>query len=355
MIKTLNVNVPGNNYNIVIEKGILKNLGSEIRKVYDKTKIAVITDSNLYELYGNNLYELLSRENFNSRIIVVKPGEVSKSLSTLEYVYSKLAAFNVTRSDLIVAFGGGVVGDLAGFAASTYLRGINFIQIPTSLLSQIDSSLGGKTAINLKEGKNLAGTFYQPLKVLTDPDILMNLPKKYITDGLGEAIKYACIKDESLFHMLMSFNTEKNMFDNMEQLIYKCCSIKKDLVEADEKDKGQRMLLNFGHTIGHAIEKCTNFKVSHGRAVSAGMLHIVKNSEKLKLTEPGTCEKIKNLLDFFNINYNFSDLNINDIKKYIVLDKKNLSGKINLILLRKIGNAFIKKIPVCEIDEYISI
>jgi 3-dehydroquinate synthase len=355
MIKTLNVNVPGNNYNIVIEKGLLKNLGSEIRKVYDKTKIAVITDSNLYGIYGNNLYELLSRENFNSQIIVIKPGEVSKSLNTLEYVYSKLASFNITRSDLIVAFGGGVVGDLAGFAASTYLRGINFIQVPTSLLSQIDSSVGGKTAINLKEGKNLAGTFYHPLKVLTDPDILISLPEKYMMDGLGEAIKYACIKDESLFSMLMSLNTKKKMFNNIERLIYKCCSIKKDLVETDEKDKGQRMLLNFGHTIGHAIEKCTDFRVSHGRAVSAGMLYIVKNSEKLKITEPGTYEKIKNLLDFFNINYNFSDLNINDIKKYIVLDKKNLSGEINLILLRKIGNAFIKKIPICEIDEYISI
>lgn len=353
-MKIIKINVPGSNYDIVIERGLFKNFGTEIRKVYSGTRIAVITDGNLYGLYGNKLYEVLSEENFNSDFISVRPGEGSKSLSTLEHVYSKLAAYNITRNDLIIAFGGGVVGDLAGFAASTYLRGINFIQIPTSLLAQIDSSIGGKTAVNLKEGKNLAGSFHHPLKVLTDPDILLSLPEKYIKDGLGEAIKYACIKDYSLFQVLMSFNTREKLSGNIEQLICTCCGIKKDLVEADEKDKGQRMLLNFGHTIGHAIERHTDFEVPHGRAVSAGMLYITKNSEKLGITESGTYEKIKNMLNHFNIDYNFPGLNINDIKNYIASDKKNLSGEINLILLRKIGDAFIKKVPVDETDKYMA-
>lgn len=353
-MKKLEINIPGKSYDIIIEKGLLKNLGTDIKKVYENTKIAVITDSNLYDLYGNTLNEVLS-ENFDPNFIVVKPGETSKSLSTLEHVYSKLAASNITRSDLIIAFGGGVVGDLAGFAASTYLRGIDYIQIPASLLAQIDSCIGGKVAVNLKEGKNLAGSFYHPVRVLTDPDILLTLPEKYIRDGLGEVIKYACIKDTALFDMLMSIDTKEAMFEHIDQLICTCCKIKKELVEADEKDKGQRMLLNFGHTIGHAIEKRMNFEITHGEAVSAGMLYITKNSEKSGITEAGTYEKIKNMLDHFNIDYNFPDLNINNIKNYIRLDKKNLSGEINLILLKKIGDAFINKVPLDEAEKYIAI
>ncbi len=353
-MKILKINIPGSSYDIVIEKGLLKNFGAEIKKVYAGTKIAIITDSNLYALYGSTLNEVLS-ENFIPHFIVVKPGETSKSLSTLEYVYSKLAALNITRSDLIIAFGGGVVGDLAGFAASTYLRGINYIQIPTSLLAQIDSCIGGKVAVNLKEGKNLAGSFYHPVRVLTDPDILITLPEKYIRDGLGEAIKYACIKDTVLFDILLNLNTKEDIFDNIKQLICTCCKIKKELVEADEKDKGQRMLLNFGHTIGHAIEKHMDFKVTHGEAVAAGMFYITKNSEEAGITDAGTCEKIKNMLDHFGMSHDFPDLNISHIRNYILLDKKNLSGEINLILLKKIGDAFIKKVPVDKIDKYIAI
>ncbi|MGD9567649.1 MAG: 3-dehydroquinate synthase [Sedimentibacter sp.] len=351
----LNVNLHNNSYDIVIEKGLFENFRKEIRKVYNGTKIAVITDSNLFDLYHTALEEQLSKENFILNFIVVKPGENSKTMSTLEYVYSNLSSFNITRSDLIIAFGGGVVGDLAGFAASTYLRGISYIQIPTSLLAQIDSSIGGKVAINLKEGKNLAGSFYQPIKVLIDPDILFSLPEKYIKDGLGEVIKYACIKDPILFDTLMSIDSNKQLFNHIEYIIYCCCTIKKQLVEADERDTDLRMLLNFGHTIGHAIEKHLNYEIGHGEAVCAGMLYITKNSQLFKYTEAGTYEAMQNMLEHFHIEYNIPDLTASHIKKYISLDKKNLGREIKLILLKKIGDAFIHKVPFSEVDKFINI
>lgn len=350
----LNVNIPGNSYDIVIEKGLFKNFGSEIKEVYHKTNIVVITDLNVFNLYGNALNEILEIEGFNINFIVVQPGEASKSLIQLEHIYSELTLHGITRSDLIVAFGGGVVGDLAGFAASTFMRGIQYIQIPTTLLSQIDSSVGGKVAINLKEGKNLAGNFYHPLKVLIDPEMLLSLPEKNFKDGLGEVIKYACIKDPILFHLLMNFD-KKQLYDYIEQLIYTCCNIKKIIVEQDEKDMAERMLLNFGHTLGHAIERHMNFEITHGEAVSLGMLYITKNSEELGLTETGTYDKLKNMLIHFSIDYNLCNLDIHNLKKYIYHDKKNLSGEISLILLNKIGEAFIHKISFDDIDKFISI
>lgn len=353
-MKILNVNTTGGSYDIVIESGLFKSFGLEIRKVYNKSKIAVITDQNLYNLYKIPLIDILEKENFKIDFIVVDPGENSKSLSSLEYVYSKLISCNITRSDLIIAFGGGVVGDLAGFASATYLRGINYIQIPTSFLAQIDSSVGGKVAVNLKEGKNLVGSFYHPLRVLIDPDLLSSLPDKYFKDGLGEVIKYACIKDSTLFNLLMNFDNTQ-LFNYIEQLICTCCNIKKHLVEKDEKDKGPRMLLNFGHTIGHSIEKYMNFEITHGEAVCLGMLFITKNSEKLGLTEKGTYEKIKNMLEHFHIDYNLQFINLNTLKSYTSYDKKNQSGEISLILLHNIGKAFIHKIPITEIDKYISL
>lgn len=356
-MKSLNINIQNNNYEILIEKGLFNNFGTEIKKIYKNTKISIITDENLYELYGSKLNDVLINENFSVNFIVIKPGEESKSLNTLEHVYSKLALFNITRSDLIIAFGGGVIGDLGGFAASTYLRGIDYIQIPTSLLAQIDSSIGGKVAINLKEGKNLAGSFYHPKKVLIDPKVLLTLPERHIKDGLGEVIKYACIKSPELYETLININSnsKEEFFNNIESLIYNCCNIKKELVEEDERDTGLRMLLNFGHTIGHAIEKHMNYNITHGEAVALGMLCITKNSQTLSLTEVGTYEKIKTILAHYNINEKLENIKTEDLKKLILLDKKNLSGEINLILLRKIGSAFIHKVAINDAEEFISI
>jgi len=353
-MKKLNMNLGSITSNIIIEKGIIKNAGHDIRKVYSSNKIAVVTDENVFGLYGEILEKSLAAENFTPTFIVIKPGEQSKTVDTLKHVYSNLVSMGITRGDLIVALGGGVVGDLAGFAASTYLRGIDFVQIPTSLLAQIDSSIGGKVAVNLQEGKNLIGSFYHPKLVLVDPEVLNSLPEKFVKDGLGEAIKYGCIRDKELFSMLLDIKSNFELLDNIEDIIFRCLSIKKETVEMDEKDKGIRMLLNFGHTIGHAIEKYFNYeKYSHGEAVSVGMYWITKKSEEMGITEKGTSDKIKGALENYGIEYIIPHLDREEIIKNILVDKKNISGKLNLILLKDIGNAFIYTIPEQETSKFI--
>lgn len=355
-MKIINVDLITNKYDILIEKGILKNVGNEIKEIYKGIKIAIITDENVYSLHGDNLNESLVQYGFQTNFIVIKPGEKSKSLEILNSVYSNLIKYKITRGDMIIAFGGGVVGDLAGFAASTYLRGIDYVQIPTSLLAQIDSSIGGKVAVNLEHGKNLIGNFYHPKKVIIDPNLLNTLPIEFIKDGLGEVIKYSCIKSLSFFQMLMNIKSKEELFVNIEDIIFTCCNIKKEIVEKDEHDTGIRMILNFGHTFGHAIENYYNYETyTHGESVALGMYYITKKSEALGYTKPGTSEKIQNILINFNIDYNLPNVNMESIKKSVLLDKKNISGNINLILLKEIGEAFIEKVPIENINKYIKL
>jgi len=352
-MKILNVDLITNNYDIIIEKGILENIGYEIKKIYNGQKIAIITDDNIYSIYGDDLNNTLIKYGLQPNFITIRPGEKSKSMEVLNNVYSDLIKYKITRSDLIIAFGGGVTGDLAGFAASTYLRGIDYVQIPTSLLSQIDSSIGGKVAVNLKQGKNLVGSFYHPKKVLIDPNVLNTLPNEFIKDGLGEVIKYACIDNSNLFELLMNIKSIEELYDSFEDIIFTCCNIKKEIVEKDERDTGIRMILNFGHTLGHAIENYYNYETyTHGESVALGMYYITQKSESLGYTEQGTSERIRKLLLNFNIDYNLPKVNMEDIKKSIYLDKKNISGNINLILLNKIGDAFIKKVPINDIGNF---
>lgn len=345
----ININTP-KKYEIIIKKGAFENIEPEIKKIYNGVKIVIITDENIYNLYGDQL-TLILKKNYKLKTIIIKPGENSKSMETLAYVYEMFSGF-LKRSDLVLAFGGGVVGDLTGFAASTFMRGVKFIQIPTTLLSQVDSSVGGKTAINLPNGKNLAGSFYHPEKVIIDPLFLNSLPEKYFYDGMGEMIKYACIKDRDLFNDLKK--SKEDTYKNIEKLIYTCLNIKKELVEKDDKDYGIRMLLNFGHTLGHAIEKHFDYSISHGQAVCMGMYHITKNSQRLGFTKPGVIEDLTKLFKLHNINYNLP-ISTADIMKYIHLDKKNDSDFINLVLLKELGNAFIKKIQIRDLNNFVRI
>lgn len=352
-MKSISVDLITNKYEIIIEKGILKNAGKEIKNIYSGSKIAVVTDENVYKLYGDTIKISLINYGFEHNFIVIKPGEKSKSMEVLNYVYTKLIDSKITRGDLIIALGGGVTGDLAGFAASTYLRGIDYVQIPTSLLAQIDSSIGGKVAINLEQGKNLIGSFYHPKKVLIDPVVLNTLPDKFIKDGLGEIIKYSCIKDLDFFDMLMNIKTKEDLNENIEDIIFVCCNIKKEIIEMDERDTGIRMILNFGHTLGHAIENYYNYELyTHGEAVSIGMYYITQRSEALGYTELGTSEKIRKILLNFNIDYNLPKVNLNIIRELVCLDKKNISGNISLIILKKIGEAFIEKTSIENINNF---
>ncbi len=338
----LKVNIPQNSYNIIIKRGI-KPL-DEIHKTFKGNKIFVITDENVNKLYG---------ENYLNKI-VLKPGEDTKSIKNLELIYKEMALFNISRDDLIIALGGGVIGDIAGFAASTFLRGIPYIQIPTSLLAQVDSSVGGKVAVNLNLGKNLVGSFYHPKLVLIDPNFLNTLPIRDLNDGLSEVIKYGCIKNVDLLNALSSFKNYDDVFKNIEDIIFTCCNIKRELVEKDEKDFKERMILNFGHTIGHGIEKYFNYeKYTHGEAVAIGMYLITKISEEMGFTYLGTKEKIKELLLKYNLPFNCEINNKEKLIQSIFLDKKSNSKSINLIFLKDIGHPFVHNISKEDLSKII--
>ena len=353
-MKTLEIRLSQKKYSIAIEKGILGKIGEEIRKIYQNKKIAIITDSNVEGLYGKKLIDSLSKNNFKTKTIVIEPGEKSKSLETAKCIYEGLLDFEITRSDMVLAFGGGVVGDIGGFVASTLLRGIQFIQIPTSLLAQIDSSVGGKVAVNLPQGKNLVGSFYHPEAVFIDSELLRTLDKRFLYDGLAEVIKYGCIKDRELFDRLMEIESQKELFDSMEEIILNCCSIKRDIVERDERDRGERLQLNFGHTLGHAIEKYFEYnKYTHGEAVAIGMYNFTKKSEEMGITEKGTTRLIKEIILKYNLPYKMPDIDRDSIIKAIRLDKKNESDDLSIVLLGEIGDSFIKKINKDHIDLYL--
>ena len=350
-MKKLRVNLKENSYDILIDKGILSNIGREVKKVFHGDKIAVITDENLSRYYRNSIEEELLKEGFNVKIIVLKPGEKTKDFNTLPYIYEELLDFNLTRSDLIIAFGGGVIGDIGGFVSATYLRGISFIQVPTSLLAQVDSSVGGKVAVDLHRGKNLVGAFYQPKLVIIDTEVLNTLEDRFFNDGMAEVIKYGCIKDKNLFSMLQNLKGRKEIMENIEDIVYTCCDIKRRIVEIDERDTGERMILNFGHTLGHAIEKYYNYEVfTHGEAVAIGMHLITILSEEKKIAKEGVSQLLKEILLKHNLP---CQINIKDKKKFIEnikLDKKNLNNNLNLIVIKDIGEAFILKENISFFD-----
>ena len=347
------VNLGKRSYDIKIARGLLAKIGNEARLLSKADKVAVITDANVDALYGDSMQKALEEAAFRVSRIVIEPGEKSKTLETLGDVFAQMAAFGMTRSDLVITFGGGVPGDLGGFAAATFLRGIDFIQVPTSLLAQIDSSVGGKVAVDLPAGKNLVGSFYQPLGVLIDPDLLSTLPKRYLHDGLAEAIKYGCIRSASLFAKLQKISNDEELLSGIEAIIEECCSIKARIVEMDEFDTGERMLLNFGHTIGHAVEKYYNYETyTHGEGVGIGMAALTTQTELLGITEKGSTELIKKLLEHYGLPTEVVMVK-DEVLKTIALDKKKKGGAITLIVLEKIGEARLMKIPCEELASYI--
>ena len=275
----LTVDLGPNSYPIHIENGILAKTGELVSEVFSGKKIMIVSDDNVFPLYGEIITKALSDSGFECYSFVLPHGEPTKSFQSLPKIYEALINAKLTRSDLLIALGGGVIGDLAGFAASSYLRGIKFVQIPTSLLAQVDSSVGGKVAVDLSQGKNLVGAFYHPKAVIIDPDVLNTLPDHFISDGMGEVIKYGCIKDKELFELLCKHTSFDDLKPKLTQIIARCVDIKRIVVEADQFDLGERILLNFGHTLAHTIEQHFNYeRESHGEAVGIGMYQITKLS-----------------------------------------------------------------------------
>lgn len=355
-MKTIEVKVEGtgSEYEIAIGKDTMNKLYEYLYFRYKGKKAAIITDDNVNRLYGASIYKDIVSSGLVCRLITVRPGEKSKSLGVLSEIYGELSDFNISRGDVIIALGGGVVGDLAGFAAATFLRGIPYIQVPTTLLSQVDSSVGGKTAIDLPGGKNLVGAFYQPEAVFIDTRFLATLEERYLRDGMAEVIKYGCIKDEALFNRLKGYGSLSACIEDMEELVHSCCYIKRSVVEMDERDKGERMLLNFGHTLGHAVEQYYNYeKYSHGEAVAMGMAEITARSEAAGMTEKGTSEALAKILVKYGLPCRIPIADKNELLEAMRLDKKISGGSISIVLLERTGAAYLKKISMQELSNFI--
>ena len=332
-MRKLNISLKDNSYDIFIENGIINNASNYIKQVYNNKKVYIITDSNVEKLYLNQLMNSLSSD-FIVDYVVVPAGEESKCLSVYANVCEKLLEKNIRRNELLIALGGGVIGDLVGFIAATLYRGIPYVGIPTSLLSQMDSSIGGKTGIDFYNRKNIIGCFKQPSLVLIDPLTHATLDQKEFNNGMGELIKHAVIGNEKLYKKLIS-KTDIN-----EDVIYESLSVKKRVVELDPFDQKERMLLNFGHTFGHAIELKMGLK--HGEAVSVGMLMAVKFGIDLGLTDSSLYDSIKSVLKSYDLP--IVDVDYHEYLKEALYDKKNFAGVVNFILVDKIGNAFIHKV-----------
>lgn len=346
----MKVNLGKESYPIYIEKGLLNHVLSYVQSVFDGKKIMIISDDLVYSYYGEQIKSQLEQQ-YIVGSLVIPHGEQSKCFDILPSLYSQLLSFQLTRTDLIIALGGGVIGDLAGFVASTFLRGVSFVQIPTSLLAQVDSSVGGKVAVDLPEGKNLIGAFKHPLMVLIDPMTLKTLDHRYICDGMGEVIKYGCIFDKELFKSLDSYHSYEELFEHIDDIIYRCVDLKRDVVEKDLYDFGDRLALNFGHTLGHAIEQYYHYeKYSHGEAVSIGMVQLSLISEKKALTKPGTSDEIKRVVEKYGLP-SVSHVLTQDLKKAMSLDKKNFHQTLSYVLLKEIGSCFVYPSDLSFIDE----
>lgn len=339
-MKTLTVNLPGREYEILIERGLLSRAGAEIKKACPKAgKLFVVTDSNVGRLYSGCLEASLAEAGFQIHFHVIPAGEESKNALQLTNLWEHMAKFGLTRSDAVVALGGGVVGDLAGFAAATVLRGVDFIQIPTTLLAQVDSSVGGKVAIDLTAGKNLAGAFWQPKLVLMDPEVLETLPLPEFMAGMAEVVKYGCIADGDFFDFLSARPDRKGLTAEIEHILYTCCRIKRDVVVSDERDTGLRMILNFGHTLGHAYELAGHYaEWTHGEAVAAGMCAAAKLGVSLGVTPTEVPAQITDTLAALGLPTAIF-CTTEDYAAAIGLDKKGTGADINLILLESLGHA----------------
>ena len=310
---------------------------------------AVITDDIVSAFYLKRLTDTLVENGYQVAPYVIPNGESSKNFDNLIEILNLLAGKKLSRTDVVVALGGGVVGDLAGFAAACYMRGIHFVQIPTTLLSAIDSSVGGKTAVNLSAGKNLAGAFYQPDAVICDVSLLSTLTQEVFADGCAEVIKYGVIADKNLFEFI-----KKPICDNLIDVITRCVEIKRDIVNEDEREKGVRKLLNFGHTIGHAIELLSEYRISHGHAIAAGMAVEARAAVKMNLCAADCLGRLLKMLRLYNLPES-TDYSADILSKACLSDKKRDGDSLTMIFPVEIGNCILKDIPVSDLHSVIQL
>lgn len=367
---TVRVSVPGrvgHSYEIPVGRGLLDEAGARIAAAVSPCRALLLTDDTVNALYGDRAVASLEAAGFAVARYVITHGEASKSATNLIALLEKMASEHLTRTDCLITLGGGVVGDLGGFAAAVFLRGIRFVQIPTTLLAMVDASVGGKTAIDLAAGKNLAGAFHQPSLVLCDPDLLATLPPETFADGMAEVIKYAFISDRPLYDLLAGDATvtpnakglvakgnHQSNADPLTEIIRLSLEDKRALVEADETDRGARQLLNLGHTVGHAVEACSHFAISHGSAVAIGMTIMTRAAEARGIAAPGTTAALTALLDRYHLPTTcpFTTEELYDIA---TSDKKRTGGTITLVVPYGIADSRLVKVPMDALEGYIRI
>lgn len=331
-------------YDVAVGSGLLDHLGREAAAQFAGRKAALVSDSNVAPLYLARAKASLEGAGFAVFPFVFPAGEAHKNGATYLSVLEFLASNHITRADGLVALGGGVVGDLTGFAAATFLRGIGFFQVPTTLLAAVDASVGGKTAIDLAVGKNLAGAFYQPRGVLCDLDTLKTLPPDVLSDGCAEVIKYGMIGDPGLLELLEAQDFRKDP----EEVVARCVAQKRDLVQADEFDTGARQLLNLGHTVGHGVEACSNYEISHGKAVAIGMTIVTRGAVSLGLCPPEVLPRLTALLERYGLPTQTS-YSPQALYEKTLSDKKRAGDRISLVVPTAWGKSALKKIPVAQL------
>ncbi len=359
MSRKVQVNLGEQSYDIHIGNNCLAGLPALLTGLPRKSRCMLVSDELVYSLYADQVAGILRSAGLEIETAVIKGGESCKNLSTLSWLYEQMIEKGLDRKSSVLALGGGVVGDLAGFAAATFMRGIGYIQIPTSLLAQVDSSVGGKTGVNLPLGKNLVGAFYQPGLVFADVNLLNTLAEKEYQTGLAEVIKYGIIWDHEFFNYLAE-NMERIKQRDMECLIHivsRCCEIKAEIVGQDEKENGIRALLNLGHTFGHAFEALTDYEVfTHGQAVAIGMVYAARLAAALDMLPEQDAEKITVLIKNYGLPIHYGDLNPRDIVERMYLDKKSTGGQIKLVLPLGIGKSeIVSGINDARIEEILKV
>ena len=352
-MQRLNIDLGERSYDILLGSGLLDRMGELLSQVLQPSRIILVTHPSLFRLYGDKVLAGLKKQGWATDIIEVPEGETSKSLQQADIIYDRLLDFNCDRKSVLIALGGGVIGDLTGFVAATYQRGIPFVQVPTTLLSQVDSSVGGKTAVNHPKGKNMIGAFYQPRMVIADLDTLQTLPQNEFRAGLAEVIKYGVISDASLFDYL------ENNADKILQLDHEClahiiktsCSIKAEVVEKDERESHYRMILNFGHTLGHTIEALTGYsQFIHGEAVAIGMVQAAKLSQQLEKCQDEVPKRLRKLIKKCGLPSQWPDLDSQAVIECLYHDKKTMNHKIKFILVKELGSVeIVEDMPEADI------
>jgi 3-dehydroquinate synthase len=346
-MEKIRVELAERSYDIAIGSNVLEGVGDNLKSFGLSPKIVLVSNPTVFSLYGERASVSVKKAGFDLLTVIIPDGEGYKNLLWVQHIYNELLKAKLDRLSALIALGGGVIGDITGFAASTYMRGISYIQMPTTLLAQVDSSVGGKTGVNHKLGKNMIGAFWQPRLVWIDVETLKTLPKRELLAGLAEVIKYGVIHDKELFDLL-EVNRDKILNldrDALTNIIKRSCEIKAEVVSKDERESGLRAILNYGHTIGHAIETVTEYKrFLHGEAVAIGMYLEARLSQMLNFIKGDQVFKIKNLIDSYGLPSEMpADIDINSILLSIQLDKKVVAGELKFILPEKIGSVRIHK------------